>query len=144
MAPTTDHARWAYRFRLGLRTHRAIISIIVFAAGLALTILAIGAFTPLVNSWPFQQITAATDNTGSGGWNWNLVFAIVGPIVVIIGAYLVGAYYTARRKFEHLMRTKSKAEFLRNIPLIEELLWDLTPNDEVRYAQKREELRLPR
>ncbi|MFZ0699872.1 MAG: hypothetical protein WAN74_06780 [Thermoplasmata archaeon] len=144
MVSTADRETWGYRFRVGLRTHRAMISIIVFAAGLVLTTLALGAFTPLANSWPFQQITAATDDSGSGGWNWNLVFAIVGPIVVIIGAYLVGAYYTARRKFEHLMRTKSKAEFLRNIPLIEELLWDLTPNDEVRYAQKREELRLPR
>ncbi len=135
---------WTYRLRHGFRTHRAIISIIVLAAGLFLTILAIGAFTPLSNSWPFQQITAATNGSANGGWNWNLVFAIVGPIVVIIGGYLVGAYYTARRKFEHLMRTKSKAEFLRNIPLIEELLWDLTPTDEVRYAEKREELRLPR
>ncbi|NNN17289.1 MAG: hypothetical protein HKL79_02865 [Thermoplasmata archaeon] len=144
MGSTTDHVTWEYRFRIGLRTHRAIASVVVFVAGLVLTVLAIGAFTPLANSWPFQQITASTDGSGSGGWNWNLVFAIVGPIVVIVGAYLVGAYYTARRKFEHLMRTKSKAEFLRNIPLIEELLWDLTPNDEVRYAQKREELRLPR
>lgn len=144
MASTTEPGAWMHRVRLGLRTHRAILSIVIFAAGLALTALAIGAFTPLVNSWPFQQITAATDNAANGGWNWNLVFAIVGPIVVIVGAYLVGAYYTARRKFEHLMRTKSKAEFLRNIPVIEELLWDLTPNDEIRYAQKREDLRLPR
>jgi cytochrome bd-type quinol oxidase subunit 2 len=144
MAAASERETWEYRFRHGLRTHRAIISIIIFAAGLVITTLAIAAFTPLSNSWPFQQITAATDGSSNGGWNWNLVFAIVGPIVVIIGAYLVGAYYNARRKFEHLMRTKSKAEFLRNIPLLEELLWDLTPNDEVRYLKKREELRLPR
>lgn len=144
MVSAAEKETWTHRFRVGLRTHRAITSIIIFAAGLLLTTLAIGAFTPLSNSWPFHQITAATDNSGRGGWNWNLVFAIVGPIVVIVGAYLVGAYYTARRKFEHLMRTKSKAEFLRNIPLIEELLWDLTPVDEVRYDRKREELRLPR
>jgi hypothetical protein len=144
MVSTAETATWTYRIRHGFRTHRAIISIIVLAVGLLITTLAIGAFTPLSSSWPFQQITTATDGSTNGGWNWNLVFAIVGPIVVIIGAYLVGAYYTARRKFEHLMRTKSKAEFLRNIPLLEELLWDLTPNDEVRYAQKREELRLPR
>ncbi|MGD0718574.1 MAG: hypothetical protein ABSA15_03225 [Thermoplasmata archaeon] len=118
MVSTAETATWTYRIRHGFRTHRAIISIIVLAVGLLITTLAIGAFTPLSS--------------------------FVGPIVVIIGAYLVGAYYTARRKFEHLMRTKSKAEFLRNIPLLEELLWDLTPNDEVRYAQKREELRLPR
>jgi hypothetical protein len=42
------------------------------------------------------------------------------------------------------MLTKSKAEFLRNIPEIEDLLWDLTPNDEVRYETKRAELRVRR
>lgn len=142
MVSSAEQETWGYRFRVGMRTHRAIISVIIFAAGIVITTLALGAFTPLVNSFPFAQITAVT--APSGGWNWNLIFAIVGPIVIIIGAYLVGSYYTARRKFEHLMRTKSKAEFLRSIPLIEELLWDLTPIDEVRYARKREELRLPR
>ena len=66
------------------------------------------------------------------------------PIVAIVGAYLVGAYYNARHKFERLMLTKSKAEFLRNIPDLEQLLWDLTPRDEVRYAEKCTELRVRR
>jgi hypothetical protein len=42
------------------------------------------------------------------------------------------------------MVTKSKAEFLRNIPELEEILWDLTPIDEVRYETKRAELRVRR
>ncbi len=42
------------------------------------------------------------------------------------------------------MVTKSKAEFLRNIPELEELLWDLTPSDEDRYQRKRAELRVRR
>ena len=67
-----------------------------------------------------------------------------GPIVSIIGGYMVGAYSVARRRFEHLMLTKSKAEFLRNIPELEDLLWDLTPYDEVRYENKRSELRVRR
>ena len=61
MAAASERETWEYRFRHGLRTHRAIISIIIFAAGLVITTLAIAAFTPLSNSWPFQQITAATD-----------------------------------------------------------------------------------
>ena len=72
------------------------------------------------------------------------MFVIVGPIIAVVGLYLVGAYHYARRKFEHLMVTKSKAEFLRNIPELEELLWDLTPHDEVRYEDKRAELRVRR
>jgi len=129
------------RLRHGMRSHRAEISVFILAVGVFLTALAVGYFTPLSSSPPFPTINAAT-NTPSA--NYNLVFVIVGPIVVIVGAYLVGAYYTARRKFEHLILTKSKAEFLRNIPELEDLLWDLTPADESRYDQKRAEFRLRR
>jgi len=73
-----------------------------------------------------------------------LWLVIVGPIVAIVGAYLVGAYYIARARFEHLMLTKSKAEFLRNLPDLEDLLWDLTPADEQRYIEKKTELRIRR
>jgi hypothetical protein len=124
-----------------LRTYRAWISDFVFAVGVLLTILALGFFTPLSNSWPFTVLNAATNTPDA---NYNLVFVIVGPIIIIAGAYLVGSYYVARAKFEHLMVTKSKAEFLRNIPELEDLLWELTPSDEVRYEQKKGELRVRR
>jgi hypothetical protein len=131
----------SHRFRQGLRVHRAIVSVVVFAVGIFLSLLAIGFFTPLSSLSFFSAINAVTNPPYA---NYNLVFVIVGPIVAILGAYLVGAYYYARRKFEHLMVTKSKAEFLRNIPELEEILWDLTPNDEVRYETKRAELRVRR
>jgi len=140
--PTEDGAvPLGRRFRHGLRTYRAAISIFVLAVGSLLTILAAGFFTPLSNSSPFTAINPATNQPDA---NYNLVFVIVGPIIVIVGAYLVGSYFTARRKFEHLMVTNSKAEFLRNIPDLEDLLWDLTPADEARYEQKRGEFRLRR
>jgi len=129
------------RLRHGLRTYRAEIAIFILAVGALLTVLAAGFFTPLSSLGPFPTINSAT-NTPSA--NYNLLFAIVGPIVVIVGAYMVGAYFSARRKFEHLMLTKSKAEFLRNIPELEDLLWELTPNDERRYEAKRSELKVRR
>ncbi len=129
------------RFRQGMRTHRAAISIAVFAIGIFLSVLAIGYFTPLGNAGLFSTINSYTATPTA---NYNLVFAIVGPIVFIVGAYLTGAYYVARRKFEHLMLTKSKAEFLRNIPDLEDLLWDLTPSDEIRYERRKVELRIRR
>jgi uncharacterized membrane protein YidH (DUF202 family) len=129
------------RLRDWVRTQRAAISIAVLAIGFALTILALGAFTPLSTAQPFLTINRSTDTPSA---NYNLVFVILGPILIIIGGYLVASYFYARRQFEHLMMTKSKAEFLRNIPELEELLWDLTPNDQVRYEQKLGELRLRR
>ncbi len=130
------------RFRRQLRTYRLVISVVVFAVGLVLSALAIGYFTPVNTTPAFQQINSVT--APSNTTNWNLVFVFVGPIVSIIGAYFVGAYYLARRRFEHLMVTKSKAEFLRNLPEVEDLLWELTPEDERRYADKKAELRIRR
>ncbi len=129
------------RLRRALRQQRFLLSGVVLAAGILLTVLAIGDFTPLSSTSPFPAINAVTDTPTA---NYNLVFVIVGPIVIIIGAYLVGAYYLARHRFEHLMKTKSKAEFLRNLPEVEDLLWDLTPEDELRYEDKKVELRIRR
>jgi hypothetical protein len=138
---TPEEVPFGRRLRHGLRTHRAAISIFILLVGALLTVLAAGFFTPLSSVGPFPAINSVTNTPGA---NYNLLFAIVGPIVVIVGAYMVGSYFTARRKFEHLMLTKSKAEFLRNIPEIEDLLWELTPNDEQRYEAKRAELKVRR
>jgi len=129
------------RMRQWLRSERAVISIAVLAIGFTLTILALGAFTPLSATAPFPTINAVTNSSGG---DYDLVFVILGPILIIVGGWLVGAYFYARREFEHLMLTKSKAEFLRNIPKLEELLWDLTPDDQVRYEQRLAELRIRR
>jgi len=129
------------RLHHGLKTYRAEISVFILLVGAVLTVLAAGFFTPLSSVGPFPAINSAT-NTPSA--NYNLLFTIVGPIVVIVGAYMVGSYFNARHKFEHLMLTKSKAEFLRNIPELEDLLWELTPRDEQRYEAKRAELKVRR
>jgi hypothetical protein len=129
------------RLRTFLRSHRFPFSLLVLAIGVFLTVLAIGFYTPL-NTVPFFQSLNTATNTPTA--NYNLVFVLAGPIITIIGAYFVGAYYLARRRFEHLMETRSKAEFLRNLPEVEDLLWDLTPIDERRYAEKKAELRIRR
>lgn len=142
MAPEEERVPFDRRLRHFLRAQRFPLSILVLAIGVLMTVLAVGAFTPLSSSSVFQSIDSVTDQSANNGPNYNLVFVVAGPIVSIIGAYLVGAYYLARRRFEHLMLTKSKAEFLRNIPDLEDLLWDLTPEDEQRYLRKKADLRI--
>lgn len=132
------------RLRHMLRQQRFVLSIVVLVVGIVLSILALGDFTPLSATPPFPTINQGTDQSSTGGPNFNLAFVVAGPIITIIGAYLVGAYYLARREFEHLMLTKSKAEFLRNLPEVEDLLWDLTPADELRYEEKKSEFRIRR
>jgi hypothetical protein len=144
MAAEGESVPFSRRLRHLLRSQRIVFSIVVLAIGILMTVLAIGAFTPLKTVGPFPAINSATDQSPNNGPNYNLVFVVAGPIVTIVGIYLVGAYYLARRKFEHLMLTKSKAEFLRNIPDLEDLLWELTPEDEQRYSQKKADLRVRR
>jgi hypothetical protein len=139
--PPDEASPLSSRLRHGLRSYRAVLSIFILAVGALLTILAVASFTPLNTLMPFSSIDTVTTTSSA---NYNLVFVVVGPIVTIVGGYLVGAYFAARRKFEHLMLTKSKAEFLRNIPELEDLLWELTPVDEDRYEAKRAELKVRR
>jgi|SRR5208282_1693890 len=141
MSPEEPPVPLDRRLKHGLRTYRALVSVFVLAVGILLSILAVGYFTPLSSVGPFPAINAETAQPTA---NYNLVFIVLGPIVAIVGGYMVGAYTIARRKFEHLMLTKSKAEFLRNIPEMEDLLWDLTPNDAVRYEEKSSELHIRR
>jgi uncharacterized protein DUF3198 len=132
------------RLRHFLRAQRFVLSIVVLAVGIVLAFFALIDFTPLSQNAGLSAINSVTDQSGSGGPNYDLAFVLAGPIIIIVGAYLVGAYYLARRRFEHLMLSKSKAEFLRNLPEIEELLWDLTPADEERYEEKKSDLRIRR
>jgi hypothetical protein len=144
MASEPEKVPFGRRLRHFARAERFLLSALVLAIGILLTVLSVGAFTPLSSWGPFPSIDAATDQSANGGPNYNLVFVVAGPIIVLIGGYLVGAYYAARHRFEHLMLSKSKAEFLRNLPEVEDLLWDLTPADESRYEQKKLELRIRR
>lgn len=144
MAEDAAKVPFGRRLRRFLRTYRFLFSAALLAVGIFLTVLAVAAFTPLGNDGPFPAVNNATNQGASGGPNYDLVFVIAGPIIVLIGSYLVGSYYIARARFEHLMVTKSKAEFLRNLPDLEDLLWDLTPDDERRYLEKKAELRVRR
>ncbi|HLY77642.1 MAG TPA: hypothetical protein VKT21_07130 [Thermoplasmata archaeon] len=140
MPPRTPKQTADRRIKDWLRRNRFVVSVVVLAAGVFLSVLAAGDLTPLNTVQPFLAINAVT--AAPNGANYNLAFVVIGPIVSIVGAVLVGGYVLSRRRFEHLMKTKSKAEFLRNLDKIEELLWDLTPTDEQRYLDKRAEFRL--
>jgi hypothetical protein len=140
MPPRSPKQTADRRIRDWFRRHRFEVSVLVFAIGIFLSVLAAGDLTGLSTVQPFVAINSLT--AAPNGANYNLAFVVIGPIVSIIGAVLVGGYLLSRRRFEHLMKTKSKAEFLRNLDKIEELLWDLTPADEQRYLDKRAEFRL--
>jgi hypothetical protein len=155
----TDEEQREEKLPLGTRARRFIrsirfpISIAVLVVGAFLGITAFAAYSPLIADQPFSSYvptlmgadcptTQSVCPANPTGTDWTLLFIVLGAILIIAGLYLVVSYVIARRRFEHLMKTKSKAEFVRNLPEAEDLLWDLVPKDEVRLAQKKQELRV--
>jgi hypothetical protein len=133
------------RLRFFALTHRFVLSLIVLVVGLVLSIIALAAWTPLGNTAAFSGFVPnlkGTDGPTGSGPDWSLVMAVIGPIMTIIGGYLVGNYLIARQRFEHLMKTRSKAEFLRNVSEVEDLIWDLTPADHSRLIRKKQEFKI--
>jgi hypothetical protein len=140
------------RARRFLRTIRFHIAVVVLVIGAFLCLTSFAAYTPLLTEPPFSSYVPTLlgpdcSNTSvcpasPTGVDWVLLFIVLGAILVIAGLYLTISYVLARNRFEHLMKTKSKAEFVRNLPEAEDLLWDLNPKDEIRLAQKKQELRV--
>lgn len=135
------------RLKRTLRGFRFPISVVVLVLGLVLFFIGLFAWTPLGSSngalSGLEQPLLGTDSaSGCCGPDWTLLMLPGGGLLAAIGGYLAGVYIIARRRFEHLMKTKSKAEFLRNVTEAEDLLWDLTPEDEIRLVRKKLELKI--
>lgn len=133
------------RLRYWSLSNRFVLSLVVLVAGGILSTIAIAAWTPLISSPLFSGFVPGlkgTDGPNGAGPDWTLAMAIVGPILVIVGGYLATSYILARERFEHLMKTRSKAEFLRNVPEVEDLIWDLTPRDHERLIRKKQEFKI--
>jgi len=90
MAPE-ETVTFGHRLRFFLRAQRFPLSVLVLAIGVVLITLAAGNLTPLRDNAPFTTINPVTDQSSSNGPNYNLAFAIMGPIITIVGLYLVGA-----------------------------------------------------
>ncbi len=142
------------RLRYYYRVIRFPLGIVVCILGAFLSISAFAAYSPLLYDQPFSSYVpsllgpdcpanaSCPANYQSATTDWILLFVIAGIIIDIIGIYMVAVYLVARKRFEHLMKTKSKAEFVRNLPEVEDLLWDLTPKDEERLVVRKQELRI--
>lgn len=146
---------FATKIKRVLRTYRFPISVVVAVLGFVIFFFGLFAWTPLASSGPLENLEqsllgqgcTAGSNFVSGSCtstspDWTLAMLPGGGLLGAIGAYLAVTYTVARRRFEHLMKTKSKAEFLRNVTEAEDLLWDLTPEDEIRLVRKKQDLKI--
>lgn len=103
----------------------------------------IGAVMFLLGGWEllsYFEIDPFTDFEpplliGIEEWGWALV--IIGGILMIFGFLYYHDYNKSFKRFEELMGTESKANFVKNLDEIEQLALELGPDFERRVIEKR-------
>ena len=98
------------------------IGTFVFALGLVLSALAwANAYSETtVLDW-YDGVLALVPGQGEGGQDWNVLLMIVGPVLLVTGAFYGGEQLVLRRRFDRLIDTAKKSEFVSNRKDLEDL-----------------------
>ena len=87
-------------------------------------------------------------DTGINLWSYNLLgnwafwLILPGLAMIIIGGYYLYDFYRKLKEFNNLMKTESKAKFIKNADRIEELAWRLHPKYEAMVIKHKKKYRL--
>ncbi|HWG92121.1 MAG TPA: DUF3198 domain-containing protein [Candidatus Thermoplasmatota archaeon] len=81
------------------------------------------------------------ENTADAG-DWNLLLVIVGPLLLIGGAYYFGEQLFLRARFEKLLATSQRTAFTKNRRDLEELARRLPDRYASRISEKESQLGL--
>ncbi|MCJ7562904.1 MAG: DUF3198 domain-containing protein [Thermoplasmata archaeon] len=109
----------AKRITIEYRLELSVLMVIVFA--LVTLVGVVGVF--FEDSLPSSISFLSDISTPFGAWVYWLV--IMGPIGLVSGIWWLYDYVKKSRKLENLMKTPSKAKFVRNLDDIEYLAWSL-------------------
>ena len=74
--------------------------------------------------------------------NWAFWLIIIGFVLLIPGIYYLAVFYRQLKEFRELIKTDSKALFVKNQDRIEELAWRLHPKYERVVVAKKERLKI--
>ena len=74
--------------------------------------------------------------------SWGFWLAILGGALSVAGVYYLYDFIKMLREFKNLVKTDSKAKFIKNIDRIEELAWRLHPKYERIVIQKKKKFRV--
>ncbi|MDD4308474.1 MAG: DUF3198 domain-containing protein [Thermoplasmata archaeon] len=74
--------------------------------------------------------------------NWAFWFFIIGLVLLVPGIYYLVTFVRQLREFRELMKTDSKALFIKNQDRIEELAWRLHPDYERLVIDKKAKLKV--
>lgn len=74
--------------------------------------------------------------------NWAFWLVIGGLLILVPGIYYLATFIKQLREFNELMKTDSKALFIKNQDRIEELAWRLHPRYEKLVIEKKVKLKV--
>jgi H+/Cl- antiporter ClcA len=83
-------------------------------------------------------LTDLTEPTGS----WAYWFLVIGPLGAVVSAWWLYDYVKKSRKLADLIKTPSKAKFVRNLDDIEYLAWSLPRRFEKEVLKKKRDFGL--
>jgi hypothetical protein len=118
-------------------TYTLHFGFILFILGLILTILGVLGVFVVNDDWP-GSVTNVIDSIG----NWIYWCMLLGPFVLIAGAWYFFDNISKRREFKELMETTSKAKFIKNLDHIEFLAWKLTLEHQKELMEKKKEFNI--
>jgi len=119
------------------KNHMLEIGAVVGALGLILTIISFTyAFADTTPTW--LQGYGKLVNREEG--NYNLILFIAGPLMLIIGGFYFGEQLVLRRRFDRMIDTPKKSEFVSRRKDLEDLSKRLPDQYGKRIRQKESEL----
>jgi hypothetical protein len=120
-----------------LTTYALQLGFLLLILGILLTLLGIiGVF--VVDDESPKYLQNIVDSVGA----WIYWCVLVGPLVLIAGAWYFFDNISKRREFKDLIDTTSKAKFIRNLDRIEFLAWKLTMNHQKQLMDKKKEFHI--
>lgn len=121
------------------REHMLILSAVLFGIGIAMTTVGfLWYFTFIQPSIVNSSIEGFSKKPGDWGW-WILIPA---PFLLIAGGWYFFDQIFARKKFDKLVSTNSKANLVRNTGEIEGIIWKIPEKYGLKFEEKKKRFRI--
>jgi len=122
-----------------IREHMLMLSAILFGIGIIMTVIGVlWYFMVIQSNIVNSSLEEFSEKLGNWGW-WILIPA---PFILIAGGWYFSDQLLARRKVNEMISTNSKANFVKNISEIEEVVWKLPIKYRERFEKKKEKFKI--
>ncbi|MDI6916787.1 MAG: DUF3198 domain-containing protein [Thermoplasmatales archaeon] len=121
------------------REYMLMLSAILFGVGIIMTVIGfLWCFTVIQLNTVNPSLEEFSEKLGNWGW-WILIPA---PFILIAGGWYFSDQLLARKKFNKMISTNSKASLVKNIGEVEGIMWKLPRKYEVRFEEKKKKFKI--